>query len=302
MLHFESDVGVPAKSGVGGCVFLVIPNVAGIAIFSPRLDQNGNSVRGVQVATELVKKLKIHNFEVFSGLAHAKIDLKAPKYSVEAKELSDIMFAASQGDLSSLARYYASGFDITRADYDGRTALHIAATNGQYPVVKYLIKKTTLEYLNLKDRWGCTALIDARHYGWNDILAALTEAGCKETGERPDFPGLNEDEEIGTDSIVSQEAPRLLTAAGNGDLDEVVKLHFSGVNLGICDYDRRTLLHLAACENHLDIVKYAIVNTKKGDDIKHVKFCDRFGHTAIDDAKRYGHTDVVAYLEEVLKG
>ena len=27
------DVGVPAKSGVGGCVFSVIPNVCGIAVW-----------------------------------------------------------------------------------------------------------------------------------------------------------------------------------------------------------------------------------------------------------------------------
>ena len=27
------DIGVPAKSGVGGCVFIVVPNVCGIAIW-----------------------------------------------------------------------------------------------------------------------------------------------------------------------------------------------------------------------------------------------------------------------------
>jgi len=41
------DVGIPAKSGVGGCVFMVIPNVCGISVWSPRLDAVGNSVRGV---------------------------------------------------------------------------------------------------------------------------------------------------------------------------------------------------------------------------------------------------------------
>ena len=29
------DIGLPAKSGVGGCVFMVIPNVCGIAVWSP---------------------------------------------------------------------------------------------------------------------------------------------------------------------------------------------------------------------------------------------------------------------------
>jgi len=40
-------VGVPAKSGVGGCVFMSIPNLCGISVWSPRLDAIGNSARGV---------------------------------------------------------------------------------------------------------------------------------------------------------------------------------------------------------------------------------------------------------------
>ena len=42
------DVGVRAKSGVGGCVFFVVPNVCGISIWSPRLDEVGNSTRGTE--------------------------------------------------------------------------------------------------------------------------------------------------------------------------------------------------------------------------------------------------------------
>ena len=46
-------IGIPAKSGVGGCVFLIVPNVMGIAVFSPRLDEWGNTVWGVEFAKEL---------------------------------------------------------------------------------------------------------------------------------------------------------------------------------------------------------------------------------------------------------
>jgi glutaminase len=62
------DIGVPAKSGVGGCVYVVIPNLCGISIWSPRLDKVGNSQRGVEVCKALVKRLQFHNFEVSSFL------------------------------------------------------------------------------------------------------------------------------------------------------------------------------------------------------------------------------------------
>ncbi|EAR53493.1 glutaminase [Photobacterium sp. SKA34] len=40
------DVGLPGKSGVGGGLVTIIPNVGALASFSPRIDQFGNSVRG----------------------------------------------------------------------------------------------------------------------------------------------------------------------------------------------------------------------------------------------------------------
>eukprot|EP00948_MAST-09A_sp_MAST-9A-sp1_P000249 g249.t1 len=46
-----------AKSGVGGGVLIVIPNLCGIGVFSPRLDQHGNSVRGIAAGVELAKTL-----------------------------------------------------------------------------------------------------------------------------------------------------------------------------------------------------------------------------------------------------
>ena len=52
--EFSFKIGLPAKSGVSGVVILVIPNVMGICIWSPRLDSLGNSVRGLDFCTELV--------------------------------------------------------------------------------------------------------------------------------------------------------------------------------------------------------------------------------------------------------
>ncbi|XP_075263407.1 putative glutaminase 2, partial [Convolutriloba macropyga] len=60
--QFAFQVGVPAKSAVSGAIIIIIPNVCGIACFSPPLDKCGNSVRGVEFCTKLVSQYGFHNF------------------------------------------------------------------------------------------------------------------------------------------------------------------------------------------------------------------------------------------------
>ena len=51
---------MPAKSGVGGGIIAVLPGQLGIGVFSPRLDEHGNSVRGVAVCKALSRELELH--------------------------------------------------------------------------------------------------------------------------------------------------------------------------------------------------------------------------------------------------
>ena len=59
-----TEVGLPAKSGVGGGILAVLPGQIGLAVFSPRLDEHGNSVRGVQACRRLSKDLELHFMHV----------------------------------------------------------------------------------------------------------------------------------------------------------------------------------------------------------------------------------------------
>jgi glutaminase len=56
-------VGLPAKSGVGGGIMGVVNRQLGIAVYSPRLDAKGNSVRGIAACKEIAAHLGLHAFE-----------------------------------------------------------------------------------------------------------------------------------------------------------------------------------------------------------------------------------------------
>ena len=57
------QVGLPAKSGVSGGIFGVVNRQAGISVYSPKLDAQGNSVRGILACQELASHLGLHAFE-----------------------------------------------------------------------------------------------------------------------------------------------------------------------------------------------------------------------------------------------
>jgi glutaminase len=57
------NVGIPAKSGVSGGIFGVVPKRMGIAVFSPPLNEQGHSERGLKVFEALSEKLCLHIFD-----------------------------------------------------------------------------------------------------------------------------------------------------------------------------------------------------------------------------------------------
>ena len=57
-----THIGMPAKSGVGGIILIVVQGVMGIAILSPPLDVHGNSAKGIITAKQLSEKLHLGMF------------------------------------------------------------------------------------------------------------------------------------------------------------------------------------------------------------------------------------------------
>lgn len=56
------NVGIPSKSGVSGCIVGVVPGVCGLAVYSPRLDKTGNSVRGKELFKIISQDLGLNIF------------------------------------------------------------------------------------------------------------------------------------------------------------------------------------------------------------------------------------------------
>lgn len=56
--------GLPAKSGVGGGIIAISPGKFGVAAFSPRLDEAGNSVRAQKAISYIVDKLNANPYDV----------------------------------------------------------------------------------------------------------------------------------------------------------------------------------------------------------------------------------------------
>jgi glutaminase len=60
--EFAMNVGVPAKSGVGGGILCAVPKRLGVGVFGPALDQKGNSIAGIKILESLSKKYDLSLF------------------------------------------------------------------------------------------------------------------------------------------------------------------------------------------------------------------------------------------------
>ena len=73
-----TSVGIPAKSGVAGGIIGVLPGQVGLAVFSPRLDEHGNSARGVGMMQRFSDDMGLHLMEAGrpsrSSLRETRVD------------------------------------------------------------------------------------------------------------------------------------------------------------------------------------------------------------------------------------
>ena len=268
---------------------------------SPRLDACGNSVRAVEVSKELGKRFLFHNFEVLGGLSVKKLDPTLQKNEAKRRALGEVLFAAKYGDVKALKSLFYAGVNLYEGDYDSRTALHLAAAERHPEVVRFLIEHApNVEALSPRDRWGGTPLDDAQTS--KECSKLLLDAGAKKGLVQPTStddatPDPKSPEQY---ACPSPDAPDILFPASEGDVNALIKMRAREEDLFVCDYDLRTAMHLAACEGHLNVLKYLVAQAIQEDKLLDVVFAaDRWGNTALKDACREKSKSCEEYLRKL---
>ncbi|XP_076958031.1 serine/threonine-protein kinase 12-like [Bidens hawaiensis] len=97
----------------------------------------------------------------------------------DMQRIGNFLSCASRGDRVGLNLMLRDGISPNVQDYDKRTALHLAASEGHASIVELLLYYKA--DVNLDDRWNRTPLTDARLYGHRDICRILEVNGGKDS-------------------------------------------------------------------------------------------------------------------------
>ena len=111
-----SAVGMPAKSGVGGGIVAVLPGQLGIGVYSPLLDEKGNSVRGVRLCRSLSEQLGLHFLTVSRDSRATLRAVYRPRDNIRVYEThGDLLFSGAEQLVRTVDRERDS-FDVAILD------------------------------------------------------------------------------------------------------------------------------------------------------------------------------------------
>lgn len=96
------NVGLPAKSGVGGAVLAVLPGQLSIAVYSPLLDRKGNSVLGVDLCERIAQQFSLHLYKTprqLKQVLRRQLTLRTMRSKFKRDTLADTLFEQHGGNV-----------------------------------------------------------------------------------------------------------------------------------------------------------------------------------------------------------
>ncbi|ESW20514.1 hypothetical protein PHAVU_006G215700 [Phaseolus vulgaris] len=163
----------------------------------------------------------------------------------------NLLTVANTGNAAFLEELLRAGLDPDIGDSEGKTPLHIAASNGHEECVKVLLKHTC--NIHIRDMNGNTALWEAiasKHYS---IFRLLFQ-----------FAALSDQNTAGD---------ILCTAAKRNELTVMKDLLKLGLNVDSKDRHDETAIQIAMAENHVEMVQLLLMNGADVSDVQNHEFC-----------------------------
>ncbi|GJP32833.1 hypothetical protein CLOM_g17429 [Closterium sp. NIES-68] len=191
----------------------------------------------------------------------------------QAQQTLGAIQLAARGDLEQLKVSRKLGADFLKGDFDGRTALHLAASRGFPEVCSFILREGA--DVNRKDRFGVTPLLEALRAGHMQTAEVLREHGAQ--------------------VLLDDPASELCHAVKRGMVEYLERLLSFGLEPNEADHDLRTPLHVAAAEGSVVLVRLLLEHGANP------WARDRLDNLPVDEACRNGARPVIALLKDGMR-
>jgi 60kDa lysophospholipase len=218
-------------------------------------------------------KIEMKDFDLVDAVARS-LHISTPK---ELSQLGQTLFPAMlntavvHGDINKMENLKGYGADLSAVNYDQRTALHLAAAEGNLEVVKFLLLHGAA--VHIRDRYDRTPLMEAIINDKHEIIKMLMMCGAHITGS------------------ARAVGENVCGAASRGLIKRLDSYRLAGADLTQPDPSGRTALHMACLHGKVDVVRYL----QKHNGWTNEK--DMLGLTPGDYAERGDHTEIIDLLK-----
>ncbi|RHY84478.1 hypothetical protein DYB31_007463 [Aphanomyces astaci] len=172
------------------------------------------------------------------------------------RDTTALCWAAGTGNVDMLRRLLTEGVDVNLADYDRRTPLHIAASDGNAEEVKLLIQAGA--NCHAKDRWGVTPLDCAKDAVVASLMSTHIRASLfADTSTAPyrRVGSHNDALDANRRKSVLGEVHQVFAAIATGDTEALKRAWLDGLALNAVDGGGRTALHVAVEKEQMNAIE-----------------------------------------------